>query len=235
MHDPIGQALRAAALRDRAGVSGRYAIFHGGHECGSERWVMSAEGDGLVIQGEQETMAPHPLPSRHEYRATLDAGGRLQSLDVIWSVAGKRLEATHRADGDQWRVRIEYGGQTREQHGDYPAVCEVEFPSQLFHFAILARRDFAEGGEHEFPVLRIGPPLMAVSPERMLMRCVAARTFMTPRGEVAAKRYVLSLPPREENEGYSFWADEDGLMLEAYEGVEPEATWMRLVEYHRGG
>ena len=233
MHDPIGQALRAAGLREGTGISGRYAIFHGGHECGSERWRMSAEGDGLVIEGEQETVAPHPMPSRHEYRAVLGADGRLNGLDIIWSVAGHRLEASHRAGDGQWRVQIEYGGQTREQQGDYPEFCEVEFPSQLFHFAILARRDFGVGGEHEFPVLRIGPPLMAVSPERMLMRCVEAGTIMTSHGEVAAKRYVLSLPPRDESEGYSFWADEDGLMLEAFEGVEPTATWMRLVEYRR--
>ena len=131
-------------------------------------------------------------------------------------------------------MRIAYGDKTHEQHGDYPSLVEVEFPSQLFHFAILARRDFAVGGEHEFPVLRIGPPLMAVSPERMMMRCVETGTVMTPRGEVQAKRYVLSLPPQGESEGYTFWADEDGLMLEAFESVEPANTWMRLVEYRRG-
>lgn len=234
MHDPIGQALRLGSRSGGSGISGRYAIFFGGHECGSERWEMTAEGDGLVIRGEQETVAPHPMPSRHEYRALVGADGRLEGLDVIWTVAGNRLEATHRADGAQWRVRIDYGGQTREQHGDYPAFCEIEFPSQLFHFAILARRDFAVGGEHDFPVLRIGPPLMAVSPERMLVRCIASGTYLTPRGEVAAKRYVLSLPPRGEDEGYTFWADTDGLMLEAFEGASPERTWMRLVEYRRG-
>lgn len=233
VHDPIGQALRAAALGTGARLTGRYAIFFGGHECGSERWSMAAEGDGLVLEGEQETAAPHPMPSRHQYRARLGADGRLEAVDVIWEVAGHRLEATHRADGAQWRARIEYGGQTREQHGDYPPFCEVEFPSQLFHFAILARRDFAVGGEHEFPVLRIGPPLMAVSPERMMVRCVERGTVMTSHGEVAARRYVVTLPPRGEDEGYSFWADEDGLMLEAFEGAEPGPTWMRLVEYRR--
>lgn len=235
MHDPIGRALRAHAFRADEGLSGRYAIYAGGHECGAERWSIRADGEGLAIEGEQETAAPHPLPSRHQYRATVGADGRLTGLDVLWSVAGRKLEATHRAEDGQWRVRIDYGGQIREQHGDYPAFCEIEFPSQLFHFAILARRDFAVGGEHDFPVLRVGPPLMAVSPERMLVRCVEHGRYLAPWGEVAAKRYVLSLPPLAESEGYTFWAGDDGLMLEAFEGPEPAASWMRLVELHRGG
>jgi len=97
---------------------------------------------------------------------------------------------------------------------------------------LLARRDFAVGGEHEFPVLRIGPPLMAVSPERMLYRCVELGQHAAPGGPVRAKRYVLSLPPRGEDEGYTFWADEDGFVLETFEGPEPRVTWMRLVEFH---
>lgn len=231
MHDPIGQALRA-----RAGLAGRYAIFFQSHEVGSESWRMSARGGGgLEIRGEQETVAPHPMPSRHEYRAMLGADGRLEGLDLIWTVSGRRLEAMHRALDRVWRVRIDYGGQVREQQGDYPAFCEVEFPSQMFHFPILSRRDFAVGGEHEFPVLRIGPPLMAVNPERMLLRCVASGEHATPWGDVRARRYVLSLPPHGEDEGYSFWADEDGLMLEAFEGPEPGRPWMRLVELRGGG
>lgn len=229
IHDPIGRALRA-----RSGLAGRYAIYASGHECGSERFAIAAEGDGLVIEGEQETAPPHPLPSRHRYRASLGPDGRVTGLDVAWEVSGRRLDAMHRAGDGRWRVRIEYGGQVREQHGDYPPFAEVEFPSQLFHFAILARRDFGVGGEHEFPVLRIGPPLMAVSPERMLIRCVGRGTLVTPHGEVAARRYRLSLPPRGEAEGYTFWADDDGLLLEAYEGPEPVNPWMRLVEWHGG-
>jgi len=133
-----------------------------------------------------------------------------------------------------WRVRIEYGGQVRDQEGDFPDLCEVEYGTHLFNTVMLARRDFQIGGEHEFPVLRIGPPLMAVSPERMLYRCVERGSVETPFGAVAAKRYVVSLPPGPEEQGYSFWADEDGLVLESYEGPDRSRPWMRLVELRRG-
>jgi hypothetical protein len=83
-------------------------------------------------------------------------------------------------------------------------------------------------------VLRIGPPWMAVTPDRMRIRCVERGTREQPWGAVAARRYVLSLPPRPEEEGYTFWADEDGMVLESYEGLDLSRPWMRLMELTRG-
>src|SRR6185369_3623179 len=120
-------------------------------------------------------------------------------------------------------------GQVKEQSGDYPEYCEVDYATHLMSSFMLARRDFAVGGEHEFPALRIGPPYMAVTPERMLMRCVEAAPFDAPFGRCPAKRYVVSLPPRPESEGYSFWADEEGIVLESYDDASGDRPWMRLV------
>jgi hypothetical protein len=69
----------------------------------------------------------------------------------------------------------------------------------------------------------------------MLYRCVEKSRFSTPFGAVAAGRYIVSLPPRTEDEGYTFWADEDGIVLESYEGLDLSRPWMRLVELQRGG
>lgn len=213
--------------------TGRYRIFFDGAECGDERWTIERHDQGLVATGEQEIQAPHPLPNRHEYRATLGADGRLTGLEIRWTVGTQTLLATHRAEAGVWRVRIEFAGQVKEQQGDYPEFCEVDYATHLMSWFMLARRDFAVGGEHEFPVLRIGPPYMAVSPERMLMRCVEAGSFDTPFGRREAKRYVVSLPPRPESEGYSFWADEDGVVLESYDDSNGKRPWMRLVELER--
>jgi hypothetical protein len=214
-------------------AAGRYAIFHAGIECGEDRWQVEHAGDFLVLTGAQELVAPHPFPSRQEYRVALSTAWRPQGLEVHWSVGARRLVARHAADGERWRARIEHEGQAREQEGDFPDACEVEFTTPLFMQFMLSRRDFQIGGEHEFPVLRIGPPHMAVSPERMLLRCVERGTAFSPRGFVPAKRYVVSLPPRSEDEGYTFWADEHDVVLETFEGPEPSATWMRLVEHRR--
>ena len=75
---------------------------------------------------------------------------------------------------------------------------------------------------------------MAVSPERMRVRCVEAGVVETPFGRREAKRYVVSLPPRPEAEGYSFWADPDGFVLESYDDIGQQRVWMRLVELERG-
>ncbi|MBI3539284.1 MAG: putative glycolipid-binding domain-containing protein, partial [Candidatus Eisenbacteria bacterium] len=184
--------------RAQSGVllAGRYVLFHGGIECGEERWRIEAQGDRLIVTGEQESVPPHPFPSRHEYRATLTREWRITGLEVLWTVGARVLRAVHATDGPMWRVRIEYGGEVREQHGDFPGIAEVEYATHLFNTFILARRDFTIGGEHEFPVLRIGPPLMAVTPDRMLYRCVERGRFATPMGVVQASRYVVSLPPR---------------------------------------
>jgi len=214
--------------------SGRYLIFADGRECGEERWSLAASADGLVVTGERETVAPHPLPSRIQYRATLTSDWRITGLELLWAVGTRELRAMHRAIGERWHARIEYGGEVLEQEGDFPPFCEVEVATHLSNTFVLARRDFQIGGEHEFPVLRIGPPLMAVSPERMLFRCVERGTIMSPLGPVEAKRYVVSLPPRGEAEGYTFWADEDGVVLESYEGPQPERPWMQLVELNDG-
>ncbi len=216
-------------------AAGRYAIFHAGRECGEERWRIEAAAEGLIATGEQRTESPHPFPSLQEYRVTLTDAMRPTGLEVLWTVGERRLRAVHAASGPTWRVRIEYGGQVKEQEGDFPEYCEVEYATHLFNAFILARRDFQVGGEHEFPVLRVGPPWMAVSPERMLIRCLEHGTFASPWGEVPAKRYVAFQPALGEALGYTFWADENDLVLESYEGLEASRPWMRLVELKRGG
>jgi hypothetical protein len=148
-------------------ASGRYRIFFQGEECGEERWTIEPHEGGLVASGAQELVAPHPLPNRQEYRAILGADGRLNGLEILWSVGPRLLRATHQAEAGVWRVRIEFEGHVKEQHGDYPEFCEVDYATHLTSWFVLARRDFALGGDHEFPVLRIGPPYMAVSPECM--------------------------------------------------------------------
>ena len=216
-------------------ASGRYVIFHGGVECGEDRWRLQALPDGtVVLTGEHELARPHPFPNRQQYRATLTNTFRARSLEIVWSVGDRVLRALHEADAGQWRVRVDYQDHTREQQGDYPDICEVEYTTPLFNTVMLSRREFQLGGEPEFPVLRSGPPLMAVSPERMLIRCAEHAERDTPWGRVAAKRYVVSLPPRGEDEGYSFWADERDVLLESFEGASTRSTWMKLVEYRRG-
>ncbi len=210
--------------------AGRYLIFTNGVECGEERWTLEARADGLVVTGVQETVRPHPFPSRLEYRATLTPEWRVTGVELRWAAGEREILATHRAEAERWHARIQSGSEAREQQGDYPLVCEIEIPTHLSVTFVLARRAFQVGGEHEFPLLRIGPPVMAVSPERMLIRCVESGTIMSPRGPLQAKRYVASLPPAGEAEGYTFWADEDGVVLESYEGAEPERPWMQLVE-----
>jgi len=215
-------------------AAGRYAIFHAGRECGVERWRIESVAHGLIATGEQHVGAPHPFPNTSEYRVTLTDTMRPTGLEILWTVGARRLHALHEAAGRIWRVRIETQGQVREQHGDYPDGCEVEYGTHLFHTFYLARRDFQVGGEHEFPVLRIGPPWMAVTPERVLVRCIERGMVETPWGAVAARRYVSSSPPQSEAEGYAFWADEDGMVLESSEGLDVSRTWMRLTELTRG-
>ena len=215
-------------------AAGRYRIFHAGRECGEERWRIETAPAGLIATGEQRMVPPHPYPSLSEYRVTLTDTMRPIGLEILWTVGARRLRALHAASGRTWRVRIETEGQVREQQGDFPDFCEVEYVTHLFNAFMLARRDFQVGGEHEFPVLRIGPPWMAVTPERMLVRCVERGTFDAPWGAVAARRYVLSLPPRPEEEGYTFWADDDGLVLASCEGLDVTRPWMQLTELTRG-
>ena len=228
------------ALVQRPVAAGRYIAHHHGRECGAERWRIVSTAAGLVATGEHLLESPHPFPNRQEWRATLTHDWRVTGLEIHWSVGEQQLHAVHGADGARWRARFEYGGQTREQHGDYPDVCEVDYVSPLFNTFYLARRDFALEGEHEFPVLRIGPPWMAVSPERMRVRCVERGQLETVGGRVEAKRYLVCLPRpatdiggghADEDEGYTFWADRQGIVLESFEGSEPVGPWMKLVEY----
>jgi hypothetical protein len=223
---------RIAAITHVA--SGRYVMYARGMECGEERWTVARGPEGFVATGEQEFVAPHPFPSRHEYRIAVGANGRPTGLEIRWSVGPRTLLATHHADGDLWRVRIEVGDQVREQHGDYPEAAEIDYGTHLLSVFLLWRRDFAIGGEHEFPALRIGPPFMAVSPEPMRITCVEAGTRDTPRGPRPAKRYVVELPRRPEHERYTFWADEDGFVLESYDDLEQRHPWMRLTELRLG-
>ena len=214
-------------------ASGRYAVFFEGRECGGERWEIVRTQDGYAITGEQETEPPHPFPNHLQYRVMLSPDWRPIGLDVIWAVGKRTLTAMHRAGDGVWRARIEYDGQTREQEGDFPEFCEVEFTSHLANLVILARRDFQVGGEHDFPVLRVGPPIMAVTPERMVYRCIERGRFATPLGDVDARCYIVFMPSEGEDAGYTFWADENGFVLESYEGHDRSRPWMRLVEFRK--
>ena len=214
-------------------AAGRYTLFVNGQECGRERWEIARVPDGYTITGEQEIEAPHPFPNRQQYRAMLSPDWRPTGLDIIWTVGERRLTAMHRAGDGTWRARIEYEGQTREQQGDFPDFCEIEFTTHLANTVILARRDFQVGGEHDFPVLRIGPPLMAVTPERMIYRCIERGTVETALGRRDAKCYVAFLPSQGEERGYTFWADDDGFVLESYEGHDRTRPWMKLVEFRK--
>src|SRR6059036_2044177 len=142
MHDVPGISIAEPV------AAGRYALFFDGQECGGERWQITRALDGFTITGEQQIDPPHPFPNRQEYRVMLTPEWRPAGLDVIWTVGDRRLVAMHRADGAVWRVRVDYGGQSREQHGDFPGVCEVEYTTHLTNAVILARRDFQVGGEH---------------------------------------------------------------------------------------
>ena len=219
----------------RTVFSGRYAMFFSGRECGEERWLIEATPDHLVARGEQVITAPHPFPNHQQYRVTLTHDWRVTGLEVEWVVGERTLHATHSAAGEMWRARIAYADHVKEQEGDYPSGCEVDFTTHLFSAFILQRRDFALDGEHEFPVLTIGPPYMAVTPGRLLYHCVEVGSYSSPLGARAAKRYRVSRPPENESEGYTFWADEDGIVLESYEGHDASRPWMRLVEYRQGG
>jgi hypothetical protein len=218
----------------RVVFAGRYAIYFAGRECGEERWSIEATPEQLIATGEQVMTAPHPFPNRQEYRVTLTHDWRVTGLEVEWRVGDRLLHATHAAIGGLWRARIAYADHVKEQEGDYPPECEVDFTTHLFTAFMLQRRNFALDGEHEFPALAIGPPYMAVTPGRMLYRCVEVGTFATPEGPRRAKRYVVSRPPEPESEGFTFWADDDGVVLESYEGHDLTLPWMRLTEYTRG-
>ena len=123
-------------------LSGRYVLYHAGVECVEERWRIDGAEGGMVLSGEQETMPPHPFPNHHAYRVTLTRAWRITGLEVLWTVGSHTVRATHGADGAMWRVRIEYGGHVREQEGDFPDYCEVDYATHLFNTLILARRDF---------------------------------------------------------------------------------------------
>ena len=221
------------ALSARTVFAGRYAQFHSGIECGEERWALSATPDELIARGVQNMTAPHPAPGRLEYGVRLSHAWRVLAVEATWRVGTRELHAIHTADGTRWRARVEYDGQVKEQEGDYPDVCEVDFVTHLFSTFLLQRRDFAPGGEHEFPALLIGPPFLAVTPGRMLYRCVERGAFRSPAGEVPARRYIVSRPPEHEEEGFTFWADEQGVVLQSCEGLDLARPWMALTEYQR--
>ena len=223
-----------AATTSSLAARGRYAIHFAGRECGEERWSVARAADGAhVATGEQHLLAPHPFPSRQEYRATLSPLGRVTGLEVRWTIGARTLVARHAADGDLWRVRLEVDGQVREQEGDYPTFCEVLYGTHVFHTFALRRYVLAPGATHEFPALVIGPPFMAVEPGRQRLRCTAEEERATPFGPRRARRIELGDAGGSLEPPFAMWVDEHDVVLESLEGVEPAAPWMRLVEYER--
>lgn len=211
--------------------SGRYALYAAGAPCGEERWRIISRGDhGVEASGEIDTQPPHPFPSRTLWRALLSPTQRVTRLEIDWHVGERHLRAVHRAAGDAWHVRVEHGGHTREQEGDFPASCEVLFGSHVFHMIALQRYAWAPGAEHEFPALVIGPPWMAVEPGRQRIRCTAEAQRDTSFGTSACRRLEVhdlasSVPP------FAMWVATDDRVLDSFEGLDEQLPWMRLVEW----
>ncbi len=226
MSAPTGAAALAA--------TGRYAIFHAGAEAGEERWTLEAAADGGVIaRGEQVLQSPHPLPSDLAWRARLSAEGRLVELEADWRVGTRSVRADHRASAERWHARIQSGGHTREQEGDFPSYAEVVFGSHVLHTVLLRRYVLEPGAEHEFPALLIGPPFFGVEPARQRLVCTARETRTTPAGSFAARRIELS-DPKGAVAPFAAWLDEHDVVLESFEDTRSHEPWMRLVEYSRG-
>ena len=216
-------------------VTGRYAIHFAGQPCGDERWSLERTADGEVATGEQVTRAPFPFPCTLEWRATLTRDGRLSGLELHWRVGERRVSATHAAAGAPWRVRIEAQGHVREQEGDYPARAHVVLGAHLFHTFAFRALVLEPGAEHEFPMLAIGPPWMAVDPGRLIVRCTEARTLQTPMGAIPARRVHVFDPARGRAEAFAVWIDEHDIVLASHEGERDALPWMTLVEYEREG
>lgn len=215
-------------------AAGRYAIYHLGAEAGEERWSVEPAADGgVVARGEQVLAAPHPLPCELEWRARLSPDGRLEELEADWRVGTRGVRADHRASGERWHARIQSGGHTREQEGDFPGRAEVVFGSHVLHTVLLRRYVLEPGAEHEFPALLIGPPFFGVEPGRQRLVCTARETRQTPAGSFEARRIELS-DPQGAVPPFAAWLDEHDVVIESYEDTHTSTPWMRLVEYRRG-
>ena len=226
----MSPAIGAAALA----AAGRYAIFHSGVEAGEERWSVETSADGgAVARGEQVVVAPHPMPCELEWRARLSPLGRVTALEAAWRVGTRSVRAEHAAEGDVWRARIQYGGHTREQEGDFPGFAEVVFGSHVLHTVMLHRYVLAPGAEHEFPALVIGPPFFGAEPGRQRLVCTAAGPRPLLGGTVMSRRIEWS-DPHGAVPAFAAWVDEHDVLLESYEDTLSTEPWMRLVEYQRG-
>jgi hypothetical protein len=212
-------------------AEGAYEVFHQGQPCGGERWRIVRSAGRLAAAGEIVMRAPFPYPSAQRYQVSLTADWRVLGLEIDWKVGLKELLAVHRAEGDRWKGRVTYDEQTREQEGNYPHGAEVDYGSPLFTTFTLLRRGFGPGTDEEFPVLSIGPPFMAVTPDRQRYRFAERGEVATPAGRFAAWRWLLTHPERPGDAGRTFWTDTRGVVVESYEDDAPGRVWMRLVEY----
>ena len=236
-HDePVRAGAGMSALLGAAALvaSGRYVLFHAGAEVGEERWsVEPLAGGGAVARGEQVLRVPHPLPSELEWRARLSPEGRVESLEADWRVGTRQLRAEHAAGDGRWRARIAYGGHTREQEGEFPALAELVFGSHVLHTVMFRRYALEPGAEHEFPALVVGPPWFAADPARQRLLCTDVGTREVA-GRSSRVRRIELRDPQGAVPAFAAWLDEHDVVVESYEDTHMDEPWMRLVEYRRG-
>ena len=214
-------------------AEGLYRLHHGGAPSGTERWRIARAAEGWLAEGEQVWEAPFPYPNTQRYRVALSPQWRVMALDVEWVVRERVLRATHRVQDELWTGRVEVDGEAREQQGNYPYSAQVEFGSPLFNTFTLLGRGFGPGTDEEYPLLTIGPPMMAVTPGRQRCRFLERAERDTPAGRVEAWRWRITRPDQDSTTDYTFWSDREGIVLESSEHQDSDTPWMRLVEYRR--
>ena len=203
-------------------------IFHPGEECGEERWRMEAlRRRAGRAPASRSSVAPHPFPNRQEYRVTLTRGdGARPALEI--ALDGGRAHAVAHASRRRARCGA-CGSSTAARSASRRATsrtfCEVEYAHASVQHRhpgaprLRGRRRARVPGAAHRPAVHGGVARSAC--------CTAAsrRGRSTPRSARSTRSATWSACRRRgEDEGYTFWADEDGFVLESYEGLEPTSV-----------
>ena len=134
-----------------------------------------------------------------------------------------------------------------QNEADLASVSCLDDPVRGRRYAFVCSRSEPVGRDEAAAAAGIGRALAVYHLDKLVESGLLTASYRRPPGrsgpgagrpaKVYARsgaEFTVSLPPRDEEEGYTFWADEDGFVLESYEGLDQSRPWMRLIELRRG-
>ncbi len=206
-------------------AEGTYHYLEGENDLGRETWQLSRLGHGgHVFDVRTDFLRPHAQSWVVTYE--LSAKWAPRGVTLRSEHDHQIMRAEHRAQGKQWRARVNSPAGAQDFALDFSPKHEVVFVSPIFASVVLVRLALNTGQSREVDGIAIQSGSLAPLAEKQMWFCVAEEKAQVPAGSFDAYKFEIKNPAG--NSVAQLWSDSRGIVLRVLTADQRE---IRLTNY----